>query len=524
MPVPHFGTLRPLVLVIILLGLSLSAHAEDPFAGATTCIMKGDLTGALEIYETYLTKHAQDPLAPVAALAIGNLQAYGLEDPSAATAAFDRLLTRYPQSTWAPQAARRKAECLEAQGRLQPAGEAYQQALALTARLGDAAPPADWISDVSLAAANCFYQMGDRGQVIQTYEEVLRSDLPPDVIATTLYRLADCYETSGETEKAAARYAQILQEHPLTQEFTQTLGKRELLRGQTSLTWPAYEAYAQAAQAIRQRAYAQVGDHCDAVAQQSEDPILLSGAEYYRIAARTMLAGDYSQGVRELDGLLRRLPAGQSRTRITGTRDRFAQVAALETAAERQPEDADALVRLGAAYTQLGSNEAAIRTLERALGLDPQNAQVHLNLGFAHAALGDTERAREDFDAYLAINPNDTAALNQIGYTFLGRGMTDEALFFFERYVAVAPEEANAHDSYGEGLLEAGRFEDSIREYQRAIEIDPTFTNSLFMLGRAHRRAGHSAEALEAFRAFLEISPTGFQADQARAAIAEMTP
>ena len=523
MQAPSFGTFRLLVPILVLVGLCPPVHGDDPFAGATTLIMKGDPAGALEVYESFLTSHDGDRLAPVAALAIGNLQANALEDRSAAVAAFERVLTRYPKSTWAPEAARRKGECLEAEGRLQPAGEAYQQALALTGRLGEEGPAAGWISDVSLQAANCFYQMGDRAQVIQTYEQVLSNALPPDAVATTLYRLGDCYETGGDAEKAAARYARILEEYPLTPEFTQTLGKRELITEHRPLDWAAYEAFGQAAQSIRQRAYAEALDHCDEVTRQTNSPILLLGTEYYRIASQAMVAGDYTKGARELQGLLRRLPAGQSRTRIAGTCDRFERVAALEAAAKRNPEDAAALVRLGRAYTQFGSNEAAVETLQRALARDPENAEIHLNLGYAHAGLGATEEANRAFDAYLVANPNDTAALNQIGYTFLQRGMPAMALPFFERYAAIAPEDPNAHDSYGEGLLEAGRLEDSIREYERALELDPNFTNSLFMLGRVHRQAGETEKALQAFRAFLEISPTGVQAEQAQAAIADMT-
>jgi tetratricopeptide (TPR) repeat protein len=519
------------------LGLTAgSAHGEDPFAGATGHIMTGNYQAALEEYEAFLRKHPHDRLAAVAAMGSANIQYLALENLDAAIVAYDRVLTAYRESPEASEAARRKGECFAAREDWTAAGNAYREALDLAGQrrtglgaggtepaTGGGGETAAWINEVSLAAADCFYRTGDRQQVIATYEKVLAGSLPPEAEASTLMRLADCYETGDELERAAARYAELIENHPYSTELAGALAKRDLIAQHRDLNWSAYEAFAQANAANRQRAFAEAIEHCDRALSAGGSEALQSCARYRKTLCETVLAGDFTSGSRRLRELVASEPVARAMPNSERTLGFLERGATAEANVARNPDDPAALRALGTMYQQVAANAKAIEVLERAQALAPEDEQTRLSLGFAYAADGRNAEAAEAFEAYLQVNPNNTAVMNQIGYTYLALGNPEQAVSYFRLYAETAPEEANAHDSLGEGLLRAGRLDESAREYERATQLDPTFANSYFMLGEVYRQLGDSEKAIAALRRFLELVSSGPQADQARAALSELT-
>ncbi len=483
------------------------ARGADVFAEATARLMAGDAPGAVAAYEGYLTTSPRGEFAPLAALAAGNLRREALADPAGAIASYDRVLAEHPASPWACEAARRKGECLENQEQWASAGEAYRQAVDLSAAAADAASPvpAAWLNEVSLAAANCYYQLGDRQKVVETYEHALAGSLPGEARATTLYRLGLCHEEAGDTGRAARRYREVLESYPLAPEFLLTLEKRAAIESHEALDWAAYEAYAGALRALRQRDLATSLQRCDAALAGAGSQTLKQHAEYCRVIGETITSGDYGSGVRRLENLRRRMPRDAVPRQMEQTIAQYEQTARLEAEAAAAPEDGGTLLRLGQRYLQSGSLAPAVEKLERALALDPQNDRARFSLGQAYGQLGDVERSAAAYDAYLTRNPNDVTALNLIGYAWINSD-PQRAIPYFQRYAELAPDDANAHDSLGEGYLAAGRLEEAAAEYERAVALDPTFTNSYFMLGQAYQQLARGEQAAGAYRRFIELT------------------
>jgi tetratricopeptide (TPR) repeat protein len=510
-----------LVAVACLLAAGGMALAQEQFREAAALQAAGEFDAAAEIYESFLSEQPDDALAPLAAVTVANIQYLGKQDTAAAIAAYDRVLRDYPTSTWAAEAARRKGECLQATEQWAGAGEAYGQALELAGQ-GEDPPSTEWVNEVSLAAADCFYEMGDRSKVIGMYERALEQRLPPHSAAAVLYRLGDSYESDGQLEKAARQYARVIEEYPFTQSYDLAFAKREMIEQHTQLDWQPYEAYAQTTTDFRNRDYQAVMDRTQAILDGSDNPTLRQCATYRRIIAETTLSGDFTRGSQRLDSLLSTLP---DRRMMPNAADRLAQferVAVLEAEACEAPEDATVLRRLGEMYLRSGSSARAVEALEKALAVSPEDEQAHLLLGFSYAQSQRAEEAVDAFDYYFDRNPSEAGTLNQVGYTYLQLGDAETAISYFKRYVEAAPDDANAHDSLGEGYLNAGRLEDAAREYQRAIEMDPSFTNSYFMLAGVYRQLERNEDAALTYREFLELSPLGAQAEQARQALSEM--
>jgi len=515
-----------LTAVAVLLAEPGPTRAADAFAGATARLVAGDVPGAVAVYEAYLAAQPQGEFAPLAALAAGNLRREALADPNGAIASYDHVLADHPTSPWASEAARRKGECFEGQQQWAPAGEAYRQALDLVAAGNDdgaaVAIPAAWINEVSLAAANCFYQLGDRQKVVETYERALAGSLPVEARATTLFRLGQCHEESGDSTQAARRYRELLENYPLAPEFTTALEKRATIEPREPLDWDAYEAFAGALRALRQRDFAASLQHCTTTLAGAASEPLKQHAEYCRIIGETITAGDYTAGARRLENLRRRMPRAAVPRQIEQTITQYQETARLEAEAAEAPQDGRVLVQLGQRYLQAGSLAPAVEKLQAALALDPQNDQAQFALGQAYGRLGDTERSAAAYDAYLARNPNDINALNLIGYAWI---QTDpqRAITYFQRYAELAPDDANAHDSLGEGYLTAGRLEEAAAEYERAVALDPSFTNSYFMLGQAYQQLTRAEQAIGAYERFIELTGgSDPRCAQAESALREM--
>jgi len=511
---------RRFLLVWLAIG-SVAAQAEDPFSDATRHIMAGDYEAAIEVYDTYVENAPQGEHAALAAFGAGSLQQLALEDPEAAVRSFDRVLTGYRQSPWAPEAARRKAECLQAVENWGEAGSAYQAALELAVAQSEG-PGADWINEVSLAAADCFYELGDRERVVETYERALDQSLPPNAAATTHYRVGNCYETAGDAPNAARHYARILTDYPFTREFGEAAGKRGLIEPHQEINWDACEAFSTSTD-LRQRAALEESiERCRAVMDMDASRALKKAAEFRIVVDETILSGNFSEGSRRLRSLTRDLPPSVRVEQVTQRLQLFDQVAGMEAEVERNPDSGPAHATLGELYVRMGSLDKGIETLTRALEITPYNISSRLNLCFALIRRGRVAEAREIADRHLAEHPEATNVMNMMGYQLLQQQHIEEALNYFRRYVEAAPEEANAHDSYGEGLMTAGRLEEARGEYQRAVALDPTFSNAYYMLGSIQQQLGEETEAREAYARFLELTPGDPRAPQARAAIEEL--
>ncbi|MCK4548195.1 MAG: tetratricopeptide repeat protein [Candidatus Eisenbacteria sp.] len=508
-----------LLCVILLTGTAL-ATAE--FNKATRLGMLGDYDGALKEYESFLGEHPDDELAPVAALAAGNLYLDVREDYDAAMEKYDQVVKEYPSSPAAPEAARRKGEAAQALEEWTAAGEAFD--LALDLAVGHGSQPAGWIGDVIARAGDCFYRAGDNERVIQTYHKVLDRDPAAGVAASALIRMGETYETMDQPEKAAESYVRMLEEYPgvPAQTRRQAMGKRDLIDQHVEFDWKPYELNEEATDLIRQRNFAGARAKCDEVEACCRNPRLLEYVEYRRIALDATLTADYETARRNMGQYLQKYPRAQLLERIEENLETWTRIIDGEAERDANPEDPARMTALGSMYLRAGAFHAAIETVERARDLDPERSDTYQLLGYAYNAAGRTDDATGAFEKYLEGNPEDTNALNMVGYACMGTEQYDKAIRYFRQYAELAPDEANAHDSLGEGLFRAGRLEEAAAEYEKAVEIDPGFSNSYFFLGQIYEQLDKKDRAIEAYERLIGLSPSGSQAEQAGAALAEL--
>jgi tetratricopeptide (TPR) repeat protein len=514
--------LPAVALLICLASAPATASVAIEFERATSLTMQGDHDGAIRQYEAFLARAPAHRLSPVAASAIANIHLRARHDTAAAIQSLDLILDEHRTSPWAPEAARQKGALAEAEESWIPAAESYELAINLAGAQRSGTSD-DWLNEVTLAAASCYYRAGADQKVIETYENVLAHSPPPEVAASALYRLGESYESADDRANAAESYVRVLEAYPSTAMFEPAMAKREIVDEHVEFDWQPREAYAQGTALIAAGDFPGAIEKCDEILSGSATGPLRECTEYRKIALETAESGNFTEGCRRLRQFIDEHPDGLRTELAERTlENEWSRISELEARAREAPEDAATLSALGRAYLQARSLPKGIETLERALALDREDAAAHFLLGNAYLRAGRSEEAIKAFSFYLESNPDDVNALNMIGYAFLGQGEPEKAIPYFERYAEIAPEEANAHDSLGEGYLTAGRLEEAAREYERAIEIDPSFFNSQFMLGRVYQEMEENEKAVAAYERFLAIVSRGPQADQARAAIAEL--
>lgn len=510
------------VLSICIAPLACLASIPPEFDRASRLAMAGDYTSASAEYQRFLERAPNDRLSPIAAMAVANIYLEALADSAAAVPWLDRVVKEYPESPWAPEAARTKGRWAESQENWIEAGETYMLAIDLASHR-EGAFSDRWINEVTYSAANSFFTAGDRPRQIAAYRKVLAGAPPPEVAATAIFRLAESFEQDGDDKTAAESYAQIVREHPGSPLFDAALRKRSLIEQHATLDWPIYEKFAEGTALVQRQDFAGALTNTEELLARGVEPAMSECLDYRKITLETAQSGDYSEGCRRLREYIAQHPDGQRTALAQRTMEQnWGPIADLEAVTRDNPEDAGAWGNLGMACVQARAGSKAVAALEKAAALDPQDAEMRLGLGYAYSLVQRNDEATKAFEIYLEQNPNDENALNLIGYSYLGLDQPDKAIPYFERYARLAPEDANSHDSLGEGYLAAGRLEDASREYETALSLNPTFSNSQYMLARVYQQMGDKERAISAYKRFLELSPGGPQAEEARDAIQQL--
>jgi len=113
---------------------------------------------------------------------------------------------------------------------------------------------------------------------------------------------------------------------------------------------------------------------------------------------------------------------------------------------------------------------------------------------------------RQLMEDALKLDPFNTTALNDLAYHLVRTGDFNTADSIAALYVEHQPDEPNPYDTQGEIFESAENFDAARRSYARALEVDPGFYLSLDHLVRVYLREGLAAEAREALRPFTGAS------------------
>ncbi|MEH2091296.1 tetratricopeptide repeat protein [Nostoc sp.] len=196
------------------------------------------------------------------------------------------------------------------------------------------------------------------------------------------------------------------------------------------------------------------------------------------------------------------------------------------------PQQSEALYRLGLLAQQREQYQNAERFFQIALQLQPEVGTIHNSLGFALQQQGKLEEAIACYEKALKILPDSIEVQiniknilhiqgklspeEQIHYAELNEqfalarqqaGDFKIAELYYRQAIALQPDLVSSHTNLGEVLQKQGRFNDAIDSYQQAIKIKPDYHYAYHNLGYLFQEKGKFAEAIEVYEKTLSIQP-----------------
>jgi predicted O-linked N-acetylglucosamine transferase (SPINDLY family) len=205
------------------------------------------------------------------------------------------------------------------------------------------------------------------------------------------------------------------------------------------------------------------------------------------------------------------------------------------------PNDFDAVHRLGILKLHEGAHAQAKELLEKAIALQPGSAAAQSNLGTVLLKTGQSAAALERFDAAAALQPDDldfqfnranallllqryaealdcldTLAkrqprdpeiLSQRAVALNKLERNDEALAEYDKALSLAPDNAALHANRGSVLRALWRFEEALQACDRAIALAPNDADGHHRRGTCLGELDRFEEALAAFDTALAIVP-----------------
>ena len=176
-----------------------------------------------------------------------------------------------------------------------------------------------------------------------------------------------------------------------------------------------------------------------------------------------------------------------------------AAVAAWWRAAEADPQDAEVLVYLGAAFRGMDETDAAIGCFERALKINPKLPEVYYNLGNLQHEKGELHKASACYQQALSQQPRFTLAAYNLGNVCRDQGQLKQAVGCYKHALSCDPEHAPSYNNLGNILKHEGHLEEATTLYQRALQIQPDYPDALYNLGNAYYEREEFTDAIPWF-------------------------
>lgn len=163
-----------------------------------------------------------------------------------------------------------------------------------------------------------------------------------------------------------------------------------------------------------------------------------------------------------------------------GDRRRELQEAVIRHRLEKNPNDFEAHMNLGAIELTRLNAQAAVTELREAVRLDASRPEAHNMLGLALASTGRNSEAIEQYILALRARPAYSSARFNLAVALAKAGRVDDAVDNLRRVLADYPEDAvakrhlaDALTLRGRLLLRDGKRDQAVAQFDEALKLDP---------------------------------------------------
>lgn len=172
----------------------------------------------------------------------------------------------------------------------------------------------------------------------------------------------------------------------------------------------------------------------------------------------------------------------------------------------RESRNSTLLLRLASEANLAINAEWAEHLTRRALEFDPENPEAVVKLGRVLRTIGRNEEALGFFRRYHEMVPGDHLGLAHIGSCLSAMGRFEEAEPFLRRAIA-GIDDPQTHYNLALLLSLTGRLGEAITEYEKALARDPMHVDARMNLGTALARQGRMDLASRELARLVEQDP-----------------
>jgi tetratricopeptide (TPR) repeat protein len=164
-----------------------------------------------------------------------------------------------------------------------------------------------------------------------------------------------------------------------------------------------------------------------------------------------------------------------------GDRRRELQEAVIEHRLDKNPDDFEAHMNLGAIELARLNAQTAVTELREAVRIDATRPEPHNMLGLALASTGRNTEAIEQYVQALRLRPSFVSARFNLAIALAKAGHVDDAVDQLRHILADNPEEPAAKRRLAEALtlrgvllLRDGKRDDAVAQFDEALQLDPS--------------------------------------------------
>ena len=195
-------------------------------------------------------------------------------------------------------------------------------------------------------------------------------------------------------------------------------------------------------------------------------------------------------------------------------------IGAFNAAIRTKPNFADAHGNLANALVDLGRSGEALAAYDQALKLRPDSPEDWANRGSLLLDLGHADEALDSFDRAIALAPEIAATHFNRGNALRDLGRAEDALGAYDQALALEPELAAAWVNRAIALRTVGRLPGAWQSIGQALEIDPDNPLALAARGNLFHEAGDYDAAYADFDRAAKLEPTLASAKMGRGLVA----
>lgn len=180
---------------------------------------------------------------------------------------------------------------------------------------------------------------------------------------------------------------------------------------------------------------------------------------------------------------------------------------AFETALQKKPDFALAMMNLALLDRDAGNIESALALLEKAQNIDPNDAEIHAQTAITLRQTGRYEQALKHMAQAVALCPDSPTYLNGLGIIKEALNDLNGAFDAYDAAIRAAPDYPDAYNNRANILAKRGKKWDAEDDYKTAVKLDPKYAEAFNNLGALLYDNERYEEALECYRKAFLINP-----------------